>query len=190
MIPPRPGQSRRTMWCAGCSSSGRDWSQPHGTCLQPRLLRRSPEPCRPVPVLSPPLGDRVHSLHGITAVTREERRYFGSRGVMIAPWEPEVPAARAALTRESGQHGVLVQDRRSCGPWARRAILVTPRGTPCRSSTSPCKGRFRALPLLTTRRAAGPRHPPLRAALAEFLPKVGATARQFVWGRTGRPFLP
>ena len=23
---------------------------------------------------------------GITAVTRQERRYFGSRGVMIAPW--------------------------------------------------------------------------------------------------------
>ena len=34
---------------------------------------------------------------GITAVTRQERRFFGHRGMMIAPWQSRMPAARAAL---------------------------------------------------------------------------------------------
>ena len=34
---------------------------------------------------------------GITAVVRQERRYFGGRGIMIAPWQSRMPAAKAAL---------------------------------------------------------------------------------------------
>src|SRR5271165_3499014 len=34
---------------------------------------------------------------GITAVTRQERRFFGHQGMMIAPWQSRMPAAKAAL---------------------------------------------------------------------------------------------
>src|SRR3982751_1052237 len=53
---------------------------------------------------------------GITAVTREERRNFGSRGVMIAPWEPRMPAARTAL--EQGRVVETEFSFRMAGPCA------------------------------------------------------------------------
>ena len=66
---------------------------------------------------------------GITAVTRQERKYFGSRGVMIAAGESEVPAARAA--RDQGRVVNTEFSFKIAGPCADGAIvhiLVTPRG--------------------------------------------------------------
>ena len=53
---------------------------------------------------------------GITAVVRQERRYFGNRGVMIAPWQARMPAASAAL--DQGHVVDLESPFRITGPCA------------------------------------------------------------------------
>ena len=66
---------------------------------------------------------------GITAVTRQERRYFGNRGIMIAPWQSRMPAARAALNQ-----GRVVDAESTfqiagpCAHGARVRVLMTPPG--------------------------------------------------------------
>jgi hypothetical protein len=120
---------------------------------------------------------------GITAVTRQERRYFGSRGVMIAPWEPEVPAAKAA--RNQGKVVNTEFSFRIAGPCAHGAIvhiLVTPRSDQMPIVYLAVQGAFQGSPTPYDTPELARDTLLFGAALAEFLPKVGATARQFVWG--------
>ena len=53
---------------------------------------------------------------GITAVTRQERRFFGHQGMMIAPWQSRMPAARAAL--DQGRVVDMESPFRIAGPCA------------------------------------------------------------------------
>ena len=93
-----------------------------------------------------------------------------------------MPAARAAL--EQGRVVETEFSFRIAGPCAHGAgwRSWSPRpGTPCRSSTWPSRGRFRA-PTPYDTPGLAPTPSLFGAAVSEFLPKVGATARQFVWG--------
>ena len=120
---------------------------------------------------------------GITAVTREERRNFGSRGVMIAPWEPRMPAARTAL--EQGRVVETEFSFRIAGPCAMARGWKS--WSTSAADTMPIvylavQGAFQGAP--TPYDTPGLARDTLLfgAAVSEFLPKVGATARQFVWG--------
>jgi len=120
---------------------------------------------------------------GITAVTRQERQYFGSRGVMIAPWESRMPAARKAL--EQGQVVETEFSFKIAGPCAHGAkvqVLVT-----SASDTMPIvylavQGAFQGSPSPYDTPALARDTLVFGAAVSEFLPKVGATSRDFVWG--------
>ncbi len=120
---------------------------------------------------------------GITAVAREERRNFGSRGVMIAPWESRMPAAGTAL-----EQGRVVETEFSfkiAGPCARGArveVLVTSATDTMPIVYLAVQGAFQGSP--TPYDTPGLARDTLLfgAAVSEFLPKVGATTRQFVWG--------
>jgi len=120
---------------------------------------------------------------GITAVTRQERRFFGHRGVMIAPWEPRMPAARAALDQ-----GRVVDTEFSfkiagpCAHGARVQVLMTPLGESMPIVYLAVEGAFQGLPTPYDTPGLARDTLVFGAAVAEFLPKAGATARQFVWG--------
>ncbi len=120
---------------------------------------------------------------GITAVVRQERRYFGNRGVMIAPWQSRMPAASAAL--DQGHIVDLESPFRITGPCADGAlvrVLMTPPDNLMPIVYLAIEGAFQGLP--TPYDTPGLARDTLifGAAVAEFLANVGATGRQFVWG--------
>ncbi len=100
---------------------------------------------------------------GITAVTRQERRYFRRRGVMIAPWESRMPAAKAAL--DQGRVVDLESPFRIAGPCAHGAwvqVLMTPPGEVMPIIYLAVEGAFQGLP--TPYDTPGlARHPGLRS---------------------------
>jgi glycogen synthase len=120
---------------------------------------------------------------GITAVTQQERRAFSRRGVMIAPWESEMAAAKAAL-----EQGRVLNTEFSfkltgpCAHGARVHILLTPSNDAMPVLFLAVQGAFEGYP----RPYDTPDLPRdtllFGAAVAEFLAQIGATSRQFVWG--------
>jgi glycogen synthase len=120
---------------------------------------------------------------GITAVTRQERRFFGFLGIMIAPWQPRMAAAAAALDQ-----GRVVNSEFSfkisgpCAHGARVQVLTTAPGGMMPIVFLAISDAFQGFPtpydtpeLVRDTLLFG-------VAVAEFLPKIGATPRQFVWG--------
>jgi hypothetical protein len=120
---------------------------------------------------------------GITAVARRERQVFGRRGMMIAPWEPKTAAAKAAL-----EQGKVIDTEFSfkiAGPCAHGAtvhVLVTPPGDTMPIVYLSVQGAFQGFPTPYDTPALARDTLLFGAAVAEFLPKVGETTRQFVWG--------
>ena len=120
---------------------------------------------------------------GITAVTRQERRFFGHQGMMIAPWQSRMPAARAAL--DQGQVVDTESPFRITGPCAHGArvqVLMTPPGEVMPIVYLAVEGAFQGLPTPYDTPGLARDTLVFGAAVAEFLAKVGATGRQFVWG--------
>ena len=120
---------------------------------------------------------------GITAVTRQERRHFGHRGMMIAPWQSLMPAARAAL--DQGRVVDMKSPFRITGPCARGdrvQVLMTPPGELMPIVYLDVDGAFQGLPTPYDTPGLARDTLVFGAAVAEFLTKVGATSRQFVWG--------
>ncbi|MGZ3488050.1 MAG: glycogen/starch synthase [Isosphaeraceae bacterium] len=120
---------------------------------------------------------------GITAVTRQERRFFGHQGMMIAPWQSRMPAARAAL--DQGRVVDIETPFRIAGPCAHGArvqVLMTPPGEVMPIVYLAVEGAFQGLPTPYDTPGLARDTLVFGAAVAEFLSKVGATGRQFVWG--------
>src|SRR5208282_3027543 len=120
---------------------------------------------------------------GITAVTRQERRFFGHRGMMIAPWQSRMPAARAAL--DQGRVVDMESPFRIVGPCAHGArvqVLMTPPGEVMPIIYLDVERAFQGLPTPYDTPGLARDTLVFGAAVAEFLSKVGATGRQFVWG--------
>jgi len=119
---------------------------------------------------------------GITAVTRQERRFFGNRGMMIAPWQSRMTAARAAVDQ-----GRVVDTESpfsiagTCAHGARVQVLMTPPDEVMPVVYLAVEEAFQGLP--TPYDTPGLARDTLifGTAVAEFLSKVGATGRQFVW---------
>ncbi len=120
---------------------------------------------------------------GITAVTRQERHSFRHRGVMIAPWQARMPAARAALEKghvvDAGApflmtgpcaHGTMVQ------------VLMTPPGELMPVVYLAVEGAFQGLPTPYATPGLACDTLVFGAAVAELLYRMGASSRQFVWG--------
>jgi glycosyltransferase involved in cell wall biosynthesis len=121
---------------------------------------------------------------GITAVTRQERRVFGTRGVMFAPWQPRMAAARAAIDRGAvAEAGGAFEVAGPCARGAKVRVLMTPED----GATMPIvyldvEGAFRGRlnPYDTPELARDTLV--FGAAIGEFLARAGASARQFIWG--------
>ncbi|QEH38984.1 glycogen synthase [Aquisphaera giovannonii] len=121
---------------------------------------------------------------GITAVTRQERRVFGNRGVMIAPWQPRMAAARAAVERGAvGEAGPEFAIAGPCARGARVRVLATREDAAMMPVVYlDVEGAFRG--------ELNPYDTPdlprdtlvFAAAVAELLERAGASARQFAWG--------
>jgi len=120
---------------------------------------------------------------GITAVTRQERRFFGHRGMMIAPWQSRMPAAKVAL--DQGRVVDAESPFRIAGPCAHGArvqVLMTPPGELMPIVYLAVEEAFQGLPTPYDTPDLARDTLVFGAAVAEFLSKVGATGRQFVWG--------
>lgn len=120
---------------------------------------------------------------GITAVTRQERRFFGHQGMMIAPWQSRMPAARAAL--DQGRVVDIESPFRIAGPCAHGArvqVLMTSPGEVMPVIYLDVERAFQGLPTPYDTPGLARDTLVFGAAVAEFLSKVGATGRQFVWG--------
>ncbi len=120
---------------------------------------------------------------GITAVTRQERRYFGNRGLMIAPWQSRMTASTTAL--DQGRVVNLECPFRIVGPCAHGARVEVLSTLPCELMPVvylAVEGAFQGFPTPYDTPGLARDTLVFGAAVAEFLAKLGATSRQFVWG--------
>ena len=128
---------------------------------------------------------------GITAVTRQERRYFRRRGVMIAPWESRMPAAKAAL--DQGRVVDLESPFRIAGPCARWRVGASADDTARRGDADYLPGRRGGVSRLAhslryTRAGATPWSSERR--LRSSFPRSGPRAASSCGEPTGRRFPP
>ena len=120
---------------------------------------------------------------GITAVTRQERSAYGRLGVMIAPWQSEMAAAQAGLVQghvEKTDFSFKITG--PCVPGTRVQVLITPPSQRMPIVFLSVPGAFQGSPTPYDTPELARDTLIFGVAVAEFLQRIGASPRQFVWG--------
>ena len=120
---------------------------------------------------------------GITAVSKQERRAFGRRGVMIAPWQSRMKTAQAKLDQGLVvDTGLSFNLSGSCAQGTRARVLRSNDDVAMPVFFLDVEGAFQGTPTPYDTPDLARDTLIFGAAVEEFLRAAGATSREFVWG--------